>query len=75
MSQQAQEQLGAGNGKAINSKRKMTHAILEEQEKETKAYEFLEDDDEFEEFEINNDELMMDVEMTSSAIERQYSQL
>ncbi len=46
----------------------MTHAILEEQEKETKAYEFLEDDDEFEEFEINNDELMMDVEMTSSAM-------
>jgi len=75
MSQQAQEQLGAGNSKSTNSKRKMTHAILEEQEKETKAYEFLEDDDEFEEFEINNDELMMDVEMTSSAIERQFSQL
>ena len=33
----------------------MTQAILEDQEKEKEVYEFLEDDDDFEEFE--NDEL------------------
>ena len=38
-----------------SSKRKMTQAILEDQEKEKEVYEFLEDDDDFEEFE--NDEM------------------
>ena len=37
------------------SKRKMTQAIIEDQEKEKEVYEFLEDDDDFEEFE--NDEV------------------
>ena len=54
------------------SKRKMTQAILEDQEKEKEVFEFLEDDDDFEEFE--NDELDYDqlvnmggdVEMTDS---------
>ena len=54
------------------SKRKMTQAILEDQEKEKEVFEFLEDDDDFEEFE--NDELDYDtlvnmggdVEMTGS---------
>ena len=36
----------------------MTQAILEDQEKEKEAYEFLEDDDDFEEFE--NDEIDYD---------------
>ena len=40
------------------SKRKMTQAILEDQEKEKEVFEFLEDDDDFEEFE--NDELDYD---------------
>ena len=38
-----------------SSKRKMTQAIIEDQEKEKEVYEFLEDDDDFEEFE--NDDL------------------
>ena len=38
-----------------SSKRKMTQAIIEDQEKEKEVYEFLEDDDDFEEFE--NDEI------------------
>ena len=33
----------------------MTQAIIEEQEKGKEAYEFLEDDDDFEEFEIQQD--------------------
>ena len=41
-----------------DSKRKMTQAIIEEQEKEKEVYEFLEDDDDFEEFE--NDEVDYD---------------
>ena len=50
-----------------NQKRKMTQAILEDQEKEKEQFEFLEDDDDFEEFEndeVDYDELMgNDVEM------------
>ena len=38
--------------------RKMTQAILEDQEKEKEVYEFLEEDDDFEEFE--NDEIDYD---------------
>ena len=50
----------------------MTQAILEEQEKEKEAFEFLEDDDDFEEFEndeVDYDELMKqggDVEMSDA---------
>ena len=50
-----------------SSKRKMTQAILEDQEKEKEVYEFLEDDDDFEEFEYDemdyNDIMAGDVEM------------
>ena len=42
-----------------NKKRKMTQAIIDDQEKEKEVYEFLEDDDDFEEFE--NDEVDYDV--------------
>lgn len=38
----------------MDSKRKMTSAILEDVEKKD-TYEFLEDDDDFEEFEIDNE--------------------
>ena len=43
---------------ANKSKRKMTQAIIEDQEKEKEVFEFLEDDDDFEEF--DNDELDYD---------------
>jgi len=46
-----------------SKKRKMTQAIIEEQEKGKEAYEFLEDDDDFEEFEIQQDYCDGDVEM------------
>ena len=52
----------------------MTQAILEDQEKEKEAFEFLEDDDDFEEFEndeVDYDELMKqggDVEMSSGNV-------
>jgi len=47
------------------SKRKMTQAIIEEHGEKTKeAYEFLEEDDDFEEFEVNNEETMnVDMDM------------
>lgn len=69
MSQQARQNLGAGE-KPSDSKRKMTQAIIEEQEENSKknkkdVYDFLEDDDDFEEFEIAGeqaeDEAMADV--------------
>ena len=50
----------------------MTQAILEDQEKEKEVFEFLEDDDDFEEFEndeLDYDQLIKmggDVEMTDS---------
>ena len=43
------------NGKATGSKRKMTAAILEDQQQEQEVYEFLEEDDDFEEFEMGAD--------------------
>jgi 26 proteasome complex subunit DSS1 len=54
MSQQAKQNLGAGDLAKGDSKRKMTSAIIEEQEDKQKkeVYDFLEDDDDFEEFEI-----------------------
>ena len=60
MSQQARKNLapeGTEEGKQNDSKRKMTQAIIDEEENAKKggkkeAYEFLEDDDDFEEFDI-----------------------
>ena len=53
-----------------NKKRKMTQAILDDQEKEKEVYDFIDDDDDFEEFEndeIDYDDVIMagnaDVEM------------
>ena len=73
MSKNASNQLAPPDAKDSNknSKRKMTQAILEDQEKEKEAFEFLEDDDDFEEFEndeVDYDELMRkggDVEMSA----------
>ena len=46
------------------AKRKMTSAIIEDENKKKDTYEFLEDDDDFEEFEIDNegDDGMMVIE-------------
>ena len=60
MSQQARKNLapeGIEDSKKNDSKRKMTQAIIDEEENAKKggkkeAYEFLEDDDDFEEFDI-----------------------
>ena len=59
MSQQARKNLapeGSEDAKQNDSKRKMTQAIIDEEENAKKgkkeAYEFLEDDDDFEEFDI-----------------------
>ena len=60
MSQQARKNLapeGTEDSKKNDSKRKMTQAIIDEEENAKKggkkeAYEFLEDDDDFEEFDI-----------------------
>ena len=43
------------NGKGTGSKRKMTAAIIEDQQQEQEVYEFLEEDDDFEEFEMGAD--------------------
>ena len=42
-------------GKVSASKRKMTAAIIEDQQQEQEVYEFLEEDDDFEEFEMGAD--------------------
>ena len=56
MSQQAKQLLGVPENDANkNSKRKMTQGILDEQEKDKDKYEFLEEDDDFEEFEFDPD--------------------
>ena len=49
--------LGVPNeeGKQSLSKRKMTAAIIEDQQQEAEVYEFLEEDDDFEEFEMGAD--------------------
>ena len=43
------------------AKRKMTAAIIEDEKQRKEVYEFLEDDDDFEEFEQDHED--MDVEM------------
>ena len=68
MSKDAKNLLGVPDAedKGKSSKRKMTQAILEDQEKEKEVYEFLEDDDDFEEFEndeVDYTDVMGDVEM------------
>ena len=56
MSKDAKNFLAPPDSKESAQKnRKMTQAIIEEQVKEKEVYEFLEDDDDFEEFE--NDEI------------------
>ncbi len=57
MSQEARQQLASDKDqKAEAAKRKMTSAIIEDEGKKKDAYEFLEDDDDFEEFEIDNED-------------------
>ena len=67
MSKDAKNLLGVPEAdKGKSSKRKMTQAILEDQEKEKEVYEFLEDDDDFEEFEndeVDYTDIIGDVEM------------
>jgi len=54
-----------------DSKRKMTSAIIEDENKKKDVYEFLEDDDDFEEFEIDNDghgdDMMIDAHFNDEA--------
>ena len=49
----------------------MTSAIIEDENKKKDVYEFLEDDDDFEEFEIDNDqggdEMMIDAHFNEEA--------
>ncbi len=65
--------MGAGDGKPqADSKRKMTQAIIEEQDEAAKknkkdAYDFLEDDDDFEEFEIAGEQADEDAVMAGDA--------
>ena len=75
MSKEAKNLLSPPDAKDAQnaSKRKMTQAILEDQEKEKEVFEFLEDDDDFEEFEndqMDYDELLGkggDVEMNDGS--------
>ena len=57
MSEQARQNLAADNKDSkADAKRKMTSAIIEDEANKKKdVYEFLEDDDDFEEFEIEHD--------------------
>lgn len=56
-----------------DAKRKMTSAIIEDENKKKDVYEFLEDDDDFEEFEVDNDggqggdEMMIDAHFNEDA--------
>ena len=50
----AKDALGVPDSKTTPSKRKNTHAIIEDKEKEEDVYQFLEEDDDFEEFEMAN---------------------
>ena len=67
MSKDAKNMLGVPDAdKGKSSKRKMTQAIIDDQEKEKEVYEFLEDDDDFEEFEndeVDYTDIIGDVEM------------
>ncbi len=70
MSEQARNNLGATDGPAKDSKRKMTQAIIDEQQEKDKkkdVYAFLEDDDDFEEFEIAGEQADEDAVMHGGA--------
>ena len=74
MSQQARQNLAPSadeKSKQEQAKRKMTQAILEDEKQKKEVYEFLEDDDDFEEFELNN-EGDIDVEMQEEADRKQW---
>ncbi len=84
MSQQARQNLAPEDGAGANkdSKRKMTQAIIDEEENAKKnkkdAYDFLEDDDDFEEFEIQGegaaeDDMMM-IDTSAVALSRMESE-
>ena len=51
----AKQSLGVPEESGKGSKRKMTAAIIEDQQQEPEVYEFLEEDDDFEEFELGED--------------------
>ena len=73
MSKDAKQSLGVpGANNASPSKRKMTQAIIEDQEKEKEGYEFLEEDDDFEEFEQDYEGIDLgagvDVEMATGDV-------
>ena len=57
MSNPAKDLLGAPDAEESkgNKKRKMTEGIIEENEQKKEVYEFLEEDDDFEEFELGAD--------------------
>ena len=51
----AKQSLGVPEESGKGSKRKMTAAIIQDQQQEPEVYEFLEEDDDFEEFEMGAD--------------------
>lgn len=75
MSEQARKNLAAPTSdkdSKADSKRKMTSAIIEDENKKKDVYEFLEDDDDFEEFEIEHegagdDQMMIDAHFNDDA--------
>ena len=74
MSQQARQNLApSADTKAQQdlAKRKMTQAIIEDEKQRKEVYEFLEDDDDFEEFELNPDG-EIDVEMQDDTDRKQW---
>ena len=72
MSEQAKQNLApAASDKNKDAKRKMTAAIIEDEKQRKEVYEFLEDDDDFEEFELNP-EGDIDVEMQEETDRKQW---
>ena len=73
MSEQARQNLAADKDTKGDAKRKMTSAIIEDEANKKKdVYEFLEDDDDFEEFEIEHDggaddQMMIDAHFNDDA--------
>ncbi len=73
MSQQARQHLApptSDKDTKSDAKRKMTSAIIEDENKKKDVYEFLEDDDDFEEFEIDADgqeDMMIDTHFNEEA--------
>ena len=81
MSKEAKQSLGVSDtdGKQTGSKRKMTAAIIEDQQKDDEVYEFLDEDDDFEEFDIGAEDMAFmaagqaDVEMQSLSLQKRDS--